>query len=101
MDKKVEMYGNTTLTNSLERKNLIELEYYKICNNLTSKKNSKPYGLGVIKKSCNEIELNMEKREFNNIFTNENDANKMLNLLLKNKVTPVALKDVLEDFVLI
>lgn len=50
MDKKVEMYGNTTLTNILEKRNLIELEYYKICNNLTNKENAKTYGLGVIKK---------------------------------------------------
>ncbi len=101
MDKSVEMYGNTTLTNNLEKEKLIQLEYYKICNNLANKENVKPYGIGIIKKSCNEIELNIEQREFNNIFKNENEVNKILNLLLKNKVTPIALKDVLEDYVLV
>lgn len=101
MNKQVEIFGNTVLTDDIKKKNLVELEYYKICNNLDNKEAIKPYGIGVIKKSCDEIELDIEQREFNNIFSSENEANKMLNLLLKNQVTPVALRDILEDYVLI
>ena len=97
LDKHIQMYGNTVLKNNIETDNLIELEYYKIVN----KQNLKPYGIGIIKKFCDEIEVNVETREFNNIFKNEKDANTMLNLLLKNQVTPVTLKDILEDFVIV
>ena len=40
----------------------------------------------------------MEKSEFSHIFSQEQEAEKMLQLLIENKVTPVALRDVLEDF---
>ena len=49
----------------------------------------------------NDKTRNVEKREFNHIFSKENDADDMLELLLKNKVTPTSLRDILEDFVLV
>ena len=48
-----------------------------------------------------ELETEVEKREFNHIFSKENDANNMLELLIRNKVTPITLKDILKDFVLV
>ena len=75
-------------------------KYYKICNN-KKKSTEKPYGIGVIKTYSDELETEVEKREFNHIFSKENDANNMLELLIRNKVTPITLKDILKDFVLV
>ena len=102
MGRDIKIYGNVEIKNrpgELEC-NPIQLEYYKIYN--SEKQNDrKPYGIGVIKRCSNEIEIDVEKREFNHIFSKENDADNMLELLLKNKVTPIALRDILEDFVLV
>lgn len=102
MGKDIKIYGNVEINNRLEglEYNQIQLEYYKIYN--SEKQNDrKPYGIGVIKRCSNEKEIDVEKREFNHIFSKENDADNMLELLLKNKVTPIALRDILEDFVLV
>ena len=108
MGRDVKVYGNTEIKHAIGEigYNPIQLEYYKIYN---SEKQSgginlwirKPYGIGVIKRCSNETELDVEKREFNHIFSKENDADDMLELLLKNKVTPTSLRDILEDFVLV
>ncbi len=99
MEKAIKVYGNTVINNREEIiYNPIQLEYYKTYNENTEEK---PYGIGVIKTCTNEIEVDIEKREFNHIFSEENDADNMLELLLKNKVTPIALKDILEDFVIV
>lgn len=102
MGKAVKIYGNTEINNMIEgpEYNPIQLEYYKIYNS-EKQDERKPYGIGVIKRCSNEIEVDVEKREFNHIFSKENDADNMLELLLKNKVTPIALRDILEDFVLV
>lgn len=102
MEGNVETYGNAEIL--YDEENLlnipIKLEYYKTYSNKGEKYN-KPYGIGVTKTIKNEIESNVEKREFSNIFSKENEADNMLELLLKNKVTPIELKDILEDFVLV
>lgn len=102
LGKDIKIYGNVELNRKLEglEYNPIQLEYYKIYNS-EKQNNRKPYGIGVIKRCSNEIEVDIEKREFNHIFSQENDADNMLELLLKNKVTPVSLRDILEDFVLV
>lgn len=99
MEKAVEVYGNTEINNKGEEITYspIQLEYYKTYNN----ENKKPYGIGVIKTCSNEIETDIEKREFNHIFSKENEADNMLEVLLKNKVTPITLRDILEDFVIV
>lgn len=104
MESSIEIYGNTVIHddfNEIPNNDSIQLQYYKIHSDISDKYNEKPYGIGVIKTFCNEIELNVEKREFNHIFKEENDADNMLSLLLKNQVTPIELKDILEDFVLV
>lgn len=98
MEKVITLYGNTELKNTnTATYNPIQLEYYKTCNNTSSK----PYGIGVIKTFTTEMEIDVEKREFNHIFSNETEANNILEVLLTNKVTPIALKDILEDLVLV
>lgn len=102
MERDVKVYGNTEIKHAIGEigYNPIQLEYYKIYNS-EKQGERKPYGIGVIKRCSNEIELDVEKREFNHIFSKENDADNMLELLLKNKVTPTSLRDILEDFVLV
>lgn len=99
MEKAIKIYGNAEINNNEEKAtyNPIQLEYYKTYNNT----NQKPYGIGVTKTCTTEIEVDIEKREFNHIFTQENEADSILEVLLTNKVTPITLKDILEDLVLV
>ncbi len=100
MEETIKMYGDIEIKNELDEilSGPIQLQYYKTYND---SRNQKPYGIGVIKTYCSEMETDIEKREFNHIFSKENDANNMLDVLIKNKVTPITLKDVLEDFILV
>ena len=41
----------------------------------------------------------MEKSEFSHVFSQEQDAEDMLKMLIGNEVTPVALRDILEDYI--
>lgn len=104
MEKTVEVYGNIFVENCITEGGTkefpINLEYYKIHNNVPENE-EKPYGIGIIKTHEDNIETTMEKSEFNNIFSKEKEADNMLKLLIKNKVTPVSLRDILEDFVLV
>ena len=104
MEKSVEIYGNISITEGIGERVTqefpINLEYYKIHNNVPKNK-EKPYGIGIIKTYEDEIETIMEKSEFNHIFTHEKEADSMLKLLIRNKVTPVSLREILEDFVAI
>ena len=78
----------------------INLEYYKVHNNVALNK-EKPYGIGIIKTYEDNNEVHMEKSEFNHIFSKEKEADNMLKILVKNKVTPISLRDILEDYVLV
>lgn len=102
MENSIKIYGNIEINDEFEglNNNPIRLEYYKIYNNMEPK-NIKPYGIGIIKTYCSDMEVNIEKREFNNIFSKEKEADNMLDLLIKNEVTPITLRDILEDFVIV
>lgn len=97
------MYGETTISLETIEKiadpRIIKLKYYKT-KNKNSKKHEKQYGVGVIKTEIGRNELNEEKQEFNNIFEQKAQADDLLKLLLKNKVTPIDLRYVLEDLAL-
>ncbi len=77
----------------------IMLKYYKTKYH-NFNKNEKYYGVGVIKKEIGCNEVNEEKQEFNNICKQKSEVEKLLSILLKNKVTPIDLKYVLEDMAL-
>lgn len=95
------MYGNVLIndciTKGVTNEFPINLEYYKIHNRVTENI-EKPYGIGIIKTHEDTFETCMEKSEFNHIFSQEQEANKMLELLIENKVTPVSLRYILEDY---
>lgn len=104
MDESIEIYGNILLDDNIiegaTKESPICLEYYKIHND-NEKHSKKPYGIGIMKTYHNKTQTNMEKTEFSHIFRKEKEVDNMLKLLIENAVTPVSLKDVLEDFVLV
>lgn len=79
--------------------NRIELEYYKISKKSKRKilKKSNLYGIEIVKK---EYIGNQKKKEKNNIYNitrNEKTANKLLEILKENKVTPFGLEDTITE----
>ena len=89
-------YGKTMLDNSDSEDiiNYCELEYYQIENELSEK----PYGIEIIKKNIENEKMKIESNVIYNIYKSEIDNNNLINKLIKNKVTPIALNDVVDDF---
>ena len=105
MNSKV-YYGHTFLENTdlinSKIKNRIELEYYrtKKQKNLFLSKDNKSYGIEIVKKEYEGKRINIEKEKVDRITDTINSINSILDKLKKFKVTPIALKDVLEDMTL-
>ena len=105
MNSKV-YYGHTFLEKTelinSKIKNRIELEYYrtKKQKNLFLNKDDKSYGIEIVKKEYEGKKLNIEKEKVDKITDTLNSINSILDKLKKFKVTPIALKDVLEDMTL-
>lgn len=94
------IYGETTIQTELEENaRTIKLQYYKTKDKKLNK-NEKQYGVGVIRTEVGNHELNEEKQEYNHICAQKEEVENLLNILLRNKVTPIDLKYVLEDLVL-
>ena len=102
LEKSVKVYGNVAITDCITegvtKEFPINLEYYKIRNKIIQNED-KPYGIGIIKTHKDKTETTIEKSEFSHIFKQEKEADNMLKLLLKNKVTPMSLRYILEDVV--
>lgn len=95
-------FGKTTINNEdAEQANFdrMYLEYYKNVNEREIKKDEKPYGVTIIKKTQIGKILEIEEKEVKNILNRENDVDNILKLLVKYKVTPIGLDDVLQDLV--
>ena len=95
-------FGKTTINNEdAEQANFdrMYLEYYKNVNEREIKKDEKPYGVTIIKKTQIGKILEIEEKEVKNILNRENDVDNILKLLVENKVTPIGLDDVLQDLV--
>lgn len=95
-----EFYGGTLIDSDdveyIYKKGKIELKYYKIISNIIGKKNKK-YGIEVVKKSVNNNIVSEEKKEIFNCIEKEDVADKVLELLKINKVSPINVVDILED----
>lgn len=94
--------GKTTINNEdAEQANFdrMYLEYYKNVNEREIKKDEKPYGVTIIKKTQIGKILEIEEKEVKNILNRENDVDNILKLLVEYKVTPIGLDDVLQDLV--
>lgn len=95
-------FGKTTINNEdAEQANFdrMYLEYYKNVNEREIKKDEKPYGVTIIKKTQIGKMLEIEEKEVKNILNRENDVDNILKLLVEYKVTPIGLDDVLQDLV--
>lgn len=95
-------FGKTTINNEdAEQANFDRtyLEYYKNVNEREIKKDEKPYGVTIIKKTQIGKILEIEEKEVKNILNRENDVDNILKLLVEYKVTPIGLDDVLQDLV--
>lgn len=97
-----EFYGGTFLnvndTESIMRKGKIELKYYKIISDYIGRKHKhQKYGIEVVKKCVNNNIVSEEKKEIFNCFEKEDVAEKVLELLKVNKVSPINVVEVLED----
>lgn len=101
MNSKV-YYGNTFLevkkANS-NIKNRIELEYYRTKKRKKHflKENSEIYGIEIVKKEYQGKKINIEKEKIDKISETKSSIDAILNILKKFKVTPIALKDVIDD----
>ena len=95
-------FGKTTINNEdAEQANFdrMYLKYYKNVNEREIKKDEKPYGVTIIKKTQIGKILEIEEKEVKNILNRENDVDNILKLLVEYKVTPIGLDDVLQDLV--
>ena len=95
-------FGKTTINNEdTDQANFdrMYLEYYKNVNEREIKKDEKPYGVTIIKKTQIGKILEIEEKEVKNILNRENDVDNILKLLVEYKVTPIGLDDVLQDLV--
>lgn len=96
-----EFYGDTVIDkndyNEFDSEFKIHLTYYKTqdCLNLDDKNVS--YGMQVVKKQTDGKNMKVETKEFSNIVDTEEKVYSILEILKRNKVTPVAVRDVLED----
>ena len=95
-------FGKTTINNEdAEQANFdrMYLEYYKNVNEREIKKDEKPYGVTIIKKTQIGKILEIEEKEVKNTLNRENEVDNILKLLVEYKVTPIGLDDVLQDLV--
>lgn len=100
MDVVKQFYGaismNVTEGEFILDKGKIELRYYKIIGQPTEK-NNRRYGIEVIKKCLNNNIFSEERKEIYNCIEKEDVADKVLELLKENRVSPINVVDILED----
>ncbi len=96
-------YGMTYIENAeIPNGNLnhrIELEYYRIKKKKHHllKENTETYGIEVVKKEYKGHKVNIEKEKVEKISNKKANIDSILNILKEFQVTPVALKDVIDD----
>lgn len=80
-------------------KNRIELEYYRIKKKKRHllKESTETYGIEIVKKEYKGHKVNIEKEKVDRISNKKTSIDSILNVLKEFQVTPIALKDVIED----
>lgn len=93
-----EFYGEVDLDeeDSLELQTPIKVKYYKI-KNTGFKEEGCSYGIEIVKEQSNLPEGKQEKEEIRSIYKNEEKTDEVLEMLKRNKVTPIELKDIIQD----
>ena len=97
-----EFYGGTSLNSNdaeyVNGKGKVELKYFKIITNIIGKKSKHTkYGIEVVKKCVHNNIVSEEKKEIFNCIEKEEVADRVLELLKVNKVSPINVVDILED----
>ena len=99
MEYKKSFFGRTVIDSSdseeLRGGGKIELEYYETHN--LAEKDQRKYGIEVVKKKDKNEKFNIETKVINNISTEEKEVNKLLEILMINKVTPITVDDIISD----
>lgn len=99
MEYKKSFFGRTVIDSSdsedIGCDEKIELEYYETHN--LAQKYERKYGIEVIKKNEKSEKFNIESKIVNNISNEENEINKLLEILMLNKVTPISVDDIISD----
>lgn len=101
METTKEFYGKVYLNSEYLRdrntQNPMELEYYKTkrANKLNEEK--EVYGVEIVKNEYNGKEILTERNSLEYLTDNENTANKIIEILKDNTVTPISLNDVIND----
>lgn len=99
MEYKKSFFGRTMInsSDSEEKESIeeIELEYYETRN--FNEENKREYGIEVIKKKKQNERFNIESKIVNNISNEEKVINKLLEVMLNNKVTPITVDDIISD----
>lgn len=74
----------------------IKLEYYKTWREDSS---TISYGIEIVKKEYFRNSTNIEAKHIKNVMEDETGIEELIHILSQYHVTPVALKDVLEDLI--
>lgn len=82
---------------SIGTKHPIKLDYYKMKSDDENIKCESKYGIEVVKTSYIDKNVDIEKKIFPSIATDELLIEKILNVLKRNRVTPVSAEYVIED----
>ncbi len=94
-----EFYGDTVIDksdyNEFDGEFKIELTYYKTQE--LEMLDDKKFGIEIVKKETDGKKIKIETKEFENIVDTEEKVDNILEILKRNKVTPIAVNDVLED----
>lgn len=79
----------------------MELKYYIISEDISEEFcDLESYGVKITKTQCSEGGGKIkESKEINNVFYRRADVEKFMKLLMDNYVTPVALMEVVEDYI--
>lgn len=97
MECSKKLYGKAVIDNSdsvdFNENYKIELDYYKTSN----KTSNKPYGIEIVKRTIERDKIDTENKIINNICNKEQETNKLLDILMSNKVTPISVEDIIHD----
>ena len=103
MESTRKFYGKTIIdsrdSDELDLGYQMELHYYKTKNSLVVSEQSKLYGIEVEKRERKGEKIHIEKELMNNITNQEKNIEKVLTILLKNKVTPIGVPDVMQELI--
>lgn len=96
------LYGSTFINKQQLKEegidHTIKLEYYKIINmNELEENNKEKFGINIVKTEYMKNDTKIEEKEIKYLSNDEQKVNNVLNILKRNKVTPVCIKDIILD----